>query len=95
MTGNRPGDAEQQGSGDVSAAAGMLDGRFVVVYTEDDGNGDVDIEARIFDTRSAEDPNIARDAGGPPASRSARCSMTSSMAATARMSCTAASATTC
>jgi Ca2+-binding RTX toxin-like protein len=65
VTGNRPGDAEQQGSGDVSAAAGMLDGRFVVVYTEDDGNGDVDIEARIFDTRSAEDPNIARDAGGP------------------------------
>ena len=65
VTGNRAGDAEQQGSGDVATAAGMLDGRFVVVYTEADGNGDVDIEARMFDTRSAEDPNIGRDAGGP------------------------------
>ena len=65
VTGNRSGDSEHQGPGDVSTAAGMLDGRFVVVYTEDDGHGDVDIEARMFDTRSAEDPNIGRDAGGP------------------------------
>ena len=65
VTGNRSGDPEHQVAGDVSTAAGMLDGRFVVVYTEDDGNGEVDVEARMFDTRSAEDPNIGRDAGGP------------------------------
>lgn len=45
-----------------TGVAGFLDGRLATVYTQ---AGDTDVAARLFDTRSAEDPVIGRDAGGP------------------------------
>ena len=45
-----------------SGVAGLLDGRVATVYTQD---LDANVEARIFDTRSSEQPEIGRDAGGP------------------------------
>jgi len=54
-----------QTSTDTSSTAGLLDGRFVVVHTQQDGTTDVDIRARVFDTNNAIDPVIERDAGGP------------------------------
>lgn len=46
----------------ASGVAGMLDGRFAAAYSQD---GNANVDARIFDTRSAEQPEIGRDAGGP------------------------------
>ncbi|WP_432431381.1 calcium-binding protein, partial [Rhodomicrobium vannielii] len=53
-----------QTAGDTSATVGLLDGRFVVVHTAQDGTTDVDIRARVLDTNNAIDPVIERDAGG-------------------------------
>lgn len=54
-----------QTAGDTSSTVGLLDGRFVIVHTAQDGTTDVDIRARVMDTNNAIDPVIERDAGGP------------------------------
>jgi Ca2+-binding RTX toxin-like protein len=54
-----------QTANDQSSTVALLDGRFVVVHTEQDGATDVDIQARVMDTNSSIDPVIERDAGGP------------------------------
>jgi Ca2+-binding RTX toxin-like protein len=63
--GTTSGSDSSGGSSGASTAAGMPDGRFVVVYTEAGSNGDVDIEARMFDTRSAEAPSNSNSTDGP------------------------------
>jgi Ca2+-binding RTX toxin-like protein len=54
-----------QTANDQSSTVALLDGRFVVVHTEQDGATDIDIGARVMDTNNAIDPVIERDAGGP------------------------------